>query len=248
LLLRDWKTSAMTHWLAPFTGGEECVVPKGTVLVVAHDLVESASAFYVRPENYKELELRLIPEETRTEDKYNGYSLVLFCKDIGTLAERFPKSSLDPIKIVISRADYEGEKWQRWNAFVDWATKTEAKGLPGKLRGLFMMFWYDSEVQNGGHVQFLSNRGFEFATKTIQALREHGLETHAVVLFHSVNEISKKSPDIRRFIKKAEFINAAMSEEAQKADRDYSECRPPLIEYVEKYLEENKEDVFLIKE
>lgn len=251
VLTGDWNTNALTHWAAPFTGGEICVVPKGTVLIAAHDLVVSASGFYVRPKDYEELEKVLIPEGTRTADKYDGYSLVLLCNDIGNLAKRIPREppDLEVIsKIPISRSDYEGEAWQRWNAFPALVSEVEIETLSDELKELYRIFWYDFEVQNGGHVQFLSNWGLEFASRTILALRNHNLETQSMVLYNAMNEILKKTPNPGQLTKKMDFINAAMSEEAQKADRAYASSKPKIVVMLQEYVEKNKSNIFQIKE
>ena len=75
--MADFKTHGMTHWKAPFTGGFQCVVPKGTILVADYDSPKLSTGFGVTPENYAELEIRLVPEEDRSAQKYNGYSLSL---------------------------------------------------------------------------------------------------------------------------------------------------------------------------
>jgi hypothetical protein len=80
----DFSTGGLTQWNAPFTGGNDMIVPKGTVLVALHDQNEGAPGFACLPERYEEMEKLLVPEEDRTADKYAGYYLVLESADIGT--------------------------------------------------------------------------------------------------------------------------------------------------------------------
>src|SRR5689334_16174186 len=72
----------LTHWRAPFTGGFECVVPAGIVLVVDRDPVEGAEGVGFRPLLYEEMERVLVPEEDRPAETYDGYSLVILRTDI----------------------------------------------------------------------------------------------------------------------------------------------------------------------
>jgi hypothetical protein len=74
----------LTHWRSAFTGGFECVIPVGTILVADHDHVEGAQGVGVRPQAYDEMECMLVPEEDRTADGYDGYSLVVLLADLHT--------------------------------------------------------------------------------------------------------------------------------------------------------------------
>jgi hypothetical protein len=64
----------LTHWRAPFTGGGEGVLPKGTRIRVRvfdrEPVGVSADAL-----NSDEIELLIVPNEDRLAGKYDGYSL-----------------------------------------------------------------------------------------------------------------------------------------------------------------------------
>lgn len=79
----DIHTMVRVCWAAPFTGGNYCVIPKGTVLVALRDQTEGASTFDCSPENYKELEKNFVPASDRFELKYSGYLFVLSSLDVG---------------------------------------------------------------------------------------------------------------------------------------------------------------------
>lgn len=83
LALSEIPAMGLTHWGAPFTGGFECKIPKGTILVAVHDSVLISTGFGVEPENYEELEKQLVPDEDRTAEKYGGYSFVIKYGEIG---------------------------------------------------------------------------------------------------------------------------------------------------------------------
>jgi hypothetical protein len=44
----------------------------------------------VVPEEYEQLEPRLVPDETRVADKYSGYYFVFLASDIGNAVELLP--------------------------------------------------------------------------------------------------------------------------------------------------------------
>jgi len=39
----DIKASGLTIWAAPFTGGFDCTIPEGTILVAKHDQVKGVN-------------------------------------------------------------------------------------------------------------------------------------------------------------------------------------------------------------
>ncbi len=87
-VIKDFSTLGMTHWMAPCTGGFECTVPKGTVLIAFADSAPMSSGFGCIPENKKEFELKHVPENERTLPKYGGYSLVVKYSEINKSIEK----------------------------------------------------------------------------------------------------------------------------------------------------------------
>ena len=80
----DFATNALTHWRAPFTGGNEVTFPAGEVFEIVGDPPAGATAAYCKPERYDELHSRFIPKDDRDAEKYDGYSLVI---DFGVIRE-----------------------------------------------------------------------------------------------------------------------------------------------------------------
>jgi hypothetical protein len=80
-IIKDIDTQALTTWGA-WTGGYDCTIPEGTIIVADHDQVSGANAFSAIPENYKEIEEMVIPEENR-KHQYGDYHLVFLQSDIG---------------------------------------------------------------------------------------------------------------------------------------------------------------------
>jgi hypothetical protein len=86
----DIEVAVMTHWRAPFTGGNAAVLPAGTIVVAKYDQQPEAPGFNCIPENYDQLESALVPQEDRLAGKYGGYSLSFVLDDIGTKLESLP--------------------------------------------------------------------------------------------------------------------------------------------------------------
>jgi hypothetical protein len=82
-MVSELHTSGLTSRAAPFTGGFECVSPRGTVVRVQSDPPIGARAVGCTPENYEEIERLVVPEEDRTDPQYGGYSLVIDLTNFG---------------------------------------------------------------------------------------------------------------------------------------------------------------------
>jgi hypothetical protein len=76
---------AMTSWAAPFTGGEEGVLPAGEEFVIVDDPPEGATAVYCDPVRYDELHAHFVSAKDRRKKRYTGYYL---CIDLRLIAER----------------------------------------------------------------------------------------------------------------------------------------------------------------
>ena len=69
-----------------------------------------------------------------------------------------------------------------WNAFIDLIAIEDYPDLSPLQRKAHLVFWDESEVQNGGHGQYLENQGRHRLRETIAALVELGLSCQAEVL------------------------------------------------------------------
>lgn len=77
----DFCVSFLTHWMAPFTGGGQGILPSGTRVRV-HVSDAEPIGVYADAENASELELILVPDEDRLASKYGGYSLSILTEDL----------------------------------------------------------------------------------------------------------------------------------------------------------------------
>src|SRR5258705_3794327 len=69
-----------------------------------------------------------------------------------------------------------------WNAFVDLLANSTWPELTDFQRHPHLVFWYESEVQNGGPLQFFENRPGELIEPTLTALRVLGAEAYLPIL------------------------------------------------------------------
>ena len=81
------STHGLIHYKAPFTGGFECTIPAGTILLVDLDPLEGATGFCCLPLDYDAFELKHVPVRERRSKDYAGYSFVLHLADLGGVLE-----------------------------------------------------------------------------------------------------------------------------------------------------------------
>ncbi|WP_223908673.1 hypothetical protein [Geobacter sp. AOG1] len=91
--MEDIKTHVAVSWAAPYTGGYDCVIPKGIVLVAIRDQRDGSLAFSCIPVNYQELEKVFVPASDRFELKYAGYHFAFTNTDVGVRLQLVSRSS-----------------------------------------------------------------------------------------------------------------------------------------------------------
>ncbi len=67
------------------------------------------------------------------------------------------------VTIKLTKSDVEEKPYCIWNAFVELLASHDYNELSPRQRAAHLVFWYESEVQNGGHLQFSENRSRAFS-------------------------------------------------------------------------------------
>jgi hypothetical protein len=65
----------------------------------------------------------------------------------------------------LTQQQVDAQPFRIWNAYVDLLAMEDYHDLVEQQRPAHLVFWYESEVQNGGHLQYFENR-----QETIDAL------------------------------------------------------------------------------
>ncbi len=94
----------------------------------------------------------------------------------------------------IAREALQREPHRAWNAFVELLAMEDAADLSPLQRQAQLVFWYDAEVQNGGHGQYLENRGVAKLSETVAALRALGLPAQADILASAAAALAAGTP------------------------------------------------------
>jgi hypothetical protein len=118
-----------------------------------------------------------------------------------------------------------------WNTFVELLVYSEPGELSFNQRGAQLVFFYENEVQNGGHLQFFENGGANQIQKLVGALKRLGAECQASALMNAGDRwLEKDRPKIGTV---EEYVETAREGEFDSADLAFHECLPPLIDVLE---------------
>jgi Domain of unknown function (DUF4375) len=128
--------------------------------------------------------------------------------------------------------------YEAWNAFVNLLATEDYKDLDEVQRTAHLCFWYDSEVQNGGHLQYFENRGTSLLNETLAALRLLGAESQRSVLEAAALAFSGTRRE--RINTVEEYVLVALRAEFAASDSAYYACSPPIQKLLADYFEKNK--------
>jgi|GEM_PF-719708 len=130
------------------------------------------------------------------------------------------------------------EDFKLWNRFVSYLSSTEFNSFATERESLALVFWYESEVQNGGHLQYFENWGVKHAEAAVVALEAIGCSEHALILKEAIGRYGETDGEPIR--SKSEYVEAALQGDLDESDKRFHEAKQGLIDTLERYLTENK--------
>ena len=146
----------------------------------------------------------------------------------------------------VNRQASRGAPYLVWNAFVDLLAMSDYKDLNSIQRLAYLAFWYDAEMQNGGHLQYFENQAIYHLEETLVALDQIGASKQSGIL----NTASKKFVEFTRgkFDTVEKYIETALNDDYGEFDTAYYDCIPTIQSLLEKYLHENMEQFIEFQE
>jgi len=138
----------------------------------------------------------------------------------------------------LSYSILEQRPYEAWNAFVNLLAKESYRDLDEVQRVAHLCFWYDSEVQNGGHLQYFENRGMLLLNETQAALLFLGAECQSAVLKTARQLFGNKPRE--RIGTVEDYVAIAHISEFAASDSAYHACRPTIQKLLADYFEKNK--------
>ncbi|MFC5653590.1 DUF4375 domain-containing protein [Paenibacillus solisilvae] len=135
----------------------------------------------------------------------------------------------------INKELLDKKPYEAWNAFIDLIAMEEYKDLNQTQRTAHLCFWYDTEVQNGGHLQYFENKGIEKMDETIDALKVIGAAKQANILNQASATYSSKNRKKLNDI--FAFVNEARCGEFEEYDNEYYNSEPTVTDLLGEYFE-----------
>ena len=104
-----------------------------------------------------------------------------------------------------------------------------------------LAYWYDAELQNGGHLQYFLNDAGKMATETVDALNELGAQEQFEILSTALELWKSKPRSEPASIE--EYVSEVLEEEFSSLDQNYYSCERPIVtEILEQYMLNNLDE------
>ena len=136
-------------------------------------------------------------------------------------------------------------EYEKWNQFVDLLAMEEYSDLTEIQKVAHLCFWYDSEVQNGGHFQYFLNRGIKLVSETEKALHTVGANAQAEILVKAVNVFN--TMELTTIANADEYAEIEEEGKFLKLDMEYYQMEPSINDFLEQYLEKFEEEFVLVE-
>lgn len=138
----------------------------------------------------------------------------------------------------LTKQEVLAEPFRVWNAYVNLLALEDYQDLSPEQRPAYLVFWYDCEVQNGGHFQYFENRGTEHLTATIEALSLLGSACQQQIIAEAgALWLSRFRPHVQTA---KEFCDKALDGEFGTFDARFHACLPSLQQRLEFHLEQHQ--------
>lgn len=142
------------------------------------------------------------------------------------------------IRRQVNRSDWEKDPgYFGWNAFVNLIATEAYDDLSDVQRIAHLIFWYDSEVCNGGHLQYFLNPAGLKALETLDALIRVKLDCQRAVLAEAI-DFASNNP-ISEIDTPEEYVAEALENRLGDFDKRYSACPRDITAFLKEYLEKN---------
>ena len=146
--------------------------------------------------------------------------------------------------IELSKTEVGSRPYLIWNAFIQLLVESRLEELNDMQIVPLFAFWYDSEVQNGGHLQYFENKGKHFrnnenilVNSTLKALNILGATQQADIYSTAA---TKYFSQVRKHPQNVEeFCMLELEDEFGEYDRRYYKCVPDMSNLLELYLQDH---------
>jgi hypothetical protein len=139
----------------------------------------------------------------------------------------------------LTKRDVEEKPYCIWNSFVELLASHDYTEFSPEQRPAHLVFWYESEVQNGGHLQYFENRRVEHLEATVEALGILGASCQQQVLREARELFLSITRERVRTVE--EYVSTALADEFGTLDQRFGQCSPSLQQCLERHLEKHQD-------
>jgi hypothetical protein len=141
----------------------------------------------------------------------------------------------------VSRSEPDAHYALAWNAMVDLGAMEPLSACTPAQRKAALVFWYQAEVNNGGHFQYFTNSAGAHRLEAVEALRELGAQQAAETLALAILRVSGSEAPRPHNI--AEYAEREAESGLDDLDSQYykhadAEVRQALLRYLKAHEEE----------
>jgi hypothetical protein len=134
----------------------------------------------------------------------------------------------------IKRSDFEANHYEAWNAYIDIVAYGPPEELTETQQHAHFASWYDSELQNGGHLQYFENQGITNLNAALRGLEALEATSQRDILAQAENRWL--GVQRRKILTVAEYVAKAREAEFDDLDLAYYRCKPDMTKLLEQYL------------
>lgn len=142
------------------------------------------------------------------------------------------------IKQILTEKQIIEEPWQVWNSFVDLVSMEQYDDLTPVQKVGSALFWYNSEVQNGGHMQYLINHGISHLKSTINAFETIENNDFTPLLKKAITIYN--TLDLSSIANVEDYVEMALQDYFSECDQKFHQIEPSLEDILEEYLRNNQ--------
>lgn len=138
----------------------------------------------------------------------------------------------------ISRSKSDNSELAATFALIDLVSEYDYDELDAVQQVAHLVFYYEAEVDNGGHLQYFHNRGSDEAALTIKALQLIGAFEAAEILKEAVERHNAIGRHRARSLE--EYHETEIQHEFLDLDNRFYKCRPGVSGPLEEYRRKNE--------
>ena len=159
---------------------------------------------------------------------------------------RVISNKMAAIKRRVHRGDLQRDPYAAWNALVDVIAYSKHYGTMSEIqRAPHLAFRYESEVQNGGHLQFFENEPVDAIEQTLVSLGVLGADVYVPILSEAINR--RRSRPRQSLQSGSDYVEEALGGEFADLDLAYYNAQPSMIKLLEDYLHQWQDEFIIVE-